>query len=265
MKSDYYARLVSHVYWDRKERFALDRDIYPYWSMFAAQDGRFEYSIQDHDGEAGFGDLVICPPQTWFHRRTVSPLSFHFLHFSLESEGEPESWSGEELRLMGKISITDAERLSSDFRYLKQLAPLRDLFAQAHKQHLLNDLLRLATLERGFHQDPVHAGISPELQQAHQFMTVHAYAPLNMRNLAHSLEMTPVQLTRRFRAAYGVTPSAFITELRLSRACRLLEETALSIDNIASRCGYENGFYLSRVFRQKHGMPPSLYRKTHRV
>ncbi|MBO7743591.1 helix-turn-helix domain-containing protein [Paenibacillus sp. MWE-103] len=263
MKSGEDARLVSHVYWDRKERFALDRDRYPYWSMFAAEEGRFVYSIQDHTGEAGFGDLVICPPNTWFHRRTVSPLSFHFFHFGWEAD--TESRSAEELGPKGKISVADAERLSSDFRYLKRLAPERDRIAQAHKQHLLNDLLRLSSLERGADANPVQGGIATELQEAHRYMTVHAYAPLNMRSLAHSLKLTPVQLTRRFRAAYGMTPSEFVTELRLARACRLLEETTLSMDKIASRCGYENGFYLSRVFRHKRGMTPSFYRKAHRV
>ncbi|SDW03667.1 helix-turn-helix domain-containing protein [Paenibacillus sp. CF384] len=289
MKFDYYANLVSHVYWERKERFALDRDIYPYWTMFAAQEGKFAFSINDHEGEAGFGDLVICPPNTWFHRRTISTLNFHFLHFSWEEEPaantdtdmdmdmdmEPaaktdtvrstESEIGEELQLRGKISIADEVRLLSDLLYLTKLAPERNRIAQANKQHLLNDLLRLVSLERGNDLNPDDTDIPPELQQAHQLMTAHAYAPLNMRNLAHSLKLSPVQLTRRFRTAYGVTPSEFVTELRLSRACRLLEETELSIDKIATRCGYENGFYLSRVFRQKRGMTPSFYRKTHRV
>ncbi|SFS65095.1 helix-turn-helix domain-containing protein [Paenibacillus sp. BC26] len=269
MKIDHYAKLVSHVYWERKERFALDRDIYPCWTMFAAQDGKFIYSINDHEGEAGFGDLVICPPNTWFHRRTVSPLSFHFLHFDWETasgaDPETETEFGEEFHLIGKLSIADEERLLSDFRYLNQLASDRDQLAHANKQHLLNDLLLLITLEQGNNRSAAHADIPQELQQAHQFMSTHAYAPLNMRSLAHSLKLSPVQLTRRFRSAYGVTPSEFVTELRLSRACRLLAETELSIDKIASRCGYENGFYLSRVFRQKRGMTPSFYRKTHRV
>ena len=265
MNAEDYASFVSHIYWDRKEQFALERDLYPHWTMFAVQDGRFIYAIADDEGEAGFGDLVVCPPHTSFHRRTVSPLSFHFLHFGLDTESPPASKTGEELRLTGKISLADTERLSSDLRYLKLLASERDRAAQAHKQHLLNDLLRLASLELAYLQDPAPAGIPPELQQAHQFMTAHAFAPLSMRNLADSLALSPVQLTRRFRAAYGVTPSEFVTELRLSRACRLLEETTLSIDKIASRCGYENGFYLSRVFRHKRGMTPSFYRKTHQV
>ncbi|MCZ8516995.1 AraC family transcriptional regulator [Paenibacillus filicis] len=261
MKPESFLRLVTHVYWYQKECFSLERDIYPYWTMFAVEDGRFAYSISDREGEAGFGDLVVCPPNTWFHRRTLSPLTFHFLHFIWESEPEltmEQGWTE-------KLRVSDTERLSSDYRYLKRLASERDQTSLSHKQHLLNDLLRLVEMERGLQKDTVQAALHPEVQQAHQFMLAHAYGPIDLRYLAHSLRLTPVQLTRRFRSVYGVTPTEFITELRLSRACRLLEETLLSIDKIAQRCGYENGFYLSRVFRQKRGMTPSFYRKTHRV
>lgn len=101
MKPDDGARLVSHVYWHRKERFALEQDSYSNWTMFAVEDGRFAYRIGERSGEAGFGDLVICPPGTAFHRRTLSPLSFHFVHFVWNTLGEKEAeWAG-------KQSVTD--------------------------------------------------------------------------------------------------------------------------------------------------------------
>ncbi|MCZ8523462.1 helix-turn-helix domain-containing protein [Paenibacillus mucilaginosus] len=51
----------------------------------------------------------------------------------------------------------------------------------------------------------------------------------------------------------------------MQRARTLLLETSLTLDEIADRCGYENGFYLSRIFSRKMRVPPSVYRKIHRV
>ncbi|MFM9281268.1 AraC family transcriptional regulator [Paenibacillus jiagnxiensis] len=257
-----YMRLMMHNYWHRKDQFTLDRDSYPYWTLFAVEDGRFAFSIRDLEGEAGFGDMVICPPNTWFHRKTLSPLTFHFLHFCWE----PEAGIAEEYLCSGKVRISDAERLSSNYRYLKLLALQRDpAAALAHKQHLLNDLWQLAAMERELHKDTGQKSSDPDMLQARQHLLANAYGTINMRSLADSLRLTPVQLTRRFRAVYGVNPSDFVTEHRLNRASRLLEETTLSIDKIAQLSGYENGFYLSRIFRQKRGMTPSFYRRTHRV
>jgi AraC family transcriptional regulator len=88
---------------------------------------------------------------------------------------------------------------------------------------------------------------------------------MTMQELAAALSITPVQLTRRFRAAYQATPSEFVTGIRLQKACLLLEDSTQSIEIIAQQCGYENGFYLSRVFSAKLGLTPSKYRKLHRL
>ncbi|WP_274653644.1 AraC family transcriptional regulator [Paenibacillus humicola] len=261
-------KLVSHVYWHRKERFALDRDLYPYWTLFAVQEGRFAYTIRGSEGEAAFGDLVVCPPDTWFHRRVLDPLSFHFFHFSLHT-GSLESEdgnSGEGPLPFGKITLSDTSRLTSDYRYLQRLARERNAGFRLYQQHLLTDLFAAFQMERSLRSEETdRADTDPDMYMARQFMLEHACGRIDLGELAHSLRLTPVQLTRRFRTAYGMTPSGFVTEQRLARACRLLAETELTIDRIAQSCGYENGFYLSRIFRQKRGMTPSHYRKAHRV
>ena len=44
------------------------------------------------------------------------------------------------------------------------------------------------------------------------------------------LENSPVQLTCRFRSAYNMTPSSYVAGLRLAHACKLLEETTLTLE-----------------------------------
>ncbi|MNI77000.1 HTH-type transcriptional activator RhaR [compost metagenome] len=62
-----------------------------------------------------------------------------------------------------------------------------------------------------------------------------------------------------------MTPSDFVRSLRIRKAAGLLLDTDLTLNQIASRCGFENGFYLSRVFAQSMGMSPSKYRELNRV
>jgi AraC-like DNA-binding protein len=263
MRSDFTIRLVTHFYWNKKESFALDRDIYSNWTIFAVEEGRFIYRIDDQEGEAGFGSLVVCPPNTWFHRNTLEPLTFHFIQFTWDLEPSLE----EQRALTGHLMIADIERLYSDYRYLRLIALEQDKAAMERKQHLVSDMWRLYELERNV---PKEIGLTvvigdEEIRKAAQFITTNAFGPIDMKRLALSLQLTPVQLTRRFRAAYGMTPSDYTTRLRLDRASKLLLETELSIDKIAQLCGYENGFYLSRIFRNKRGMPPSQYRNMPRV
>jgi transcriptional regulator GlxA family with amidase domain len=86
-----------------------------------------------------------------------------------------------------------------------------------------------------------------------------------MKELSDSLNLSPVQFTRRFHKALQVTPSEYLTSLRLHHARTMLLETDMTIKDVAQSCGYSSGLYLSRVFSQNMKMSPGHFRKTHRV
>lgn len=171
--------------------------------------------------------------------------------------------------LSGRWVVRDVERLSSTYRYMRSIGRgIQEEPMLGRIKHLLEDVWRLLEIERSIAAEQIYSegtNPGPQMQQARQWMVEHACTPVTMQELAVTLNITPVQLTRRFRAAYGVTPSEFVTGLRLRRACQLLEDSAQPIERIAQQCGYENGFYLSRVFTAKLGVTPSKYRKLHRV
>ncbi|WP_282942192.1 AraC family transcriptional regulator [Paenibacillus sp. RC67] len=252
-------KLISHVYWHQKTEFMLPSDTYPCWTLFAVEAGRFRYTIGEESGEASFGDLVLCPPNTAFIRKTLEPLSFHFLQFVWLKE----PYTVEEGQWNGKLAVYDMERLQSDYHYLRQITGWEDT-SMLHKQHMLSDMLRLVMLEQ-LAQDVTRGQRDALMEEARKRLTEKAYDSFSMQELADRLKLTPVQLTRRFRKAFGETPSELLNEIRLTRARHLLEGTSLKLDEIAAQCGYENGFYLSRVFSKKTGMPPSVYRSLHRV
>ncbi|NOU67260.1 helix-turn-helix domain-containing protein [Paenibacillus sp. LMG 31461] len=251
-------KLLSHVYWHQKKEFMFERDDYPCWTLFAVEEGSFFYEIRTEQGEARFGDLVLCPPRTVFRRKTIEPLTFHFIQFIGESHLEHEAaWKG-------KLSVQDLPRLTSSYRYLRSMQGWDEESTQ-HKLHLVNDLFRIVQMENLIKESSPATIIDGDMDQARGFLTDHAFGNLSMLELATSLGLTPVQFTRRFRKAFAQTPTEFINDLRLTRAKHLLENTTFTLDMIAAQCGYENGFYLSRVFTQKIGKAPSLYRSMHRV
>ncbi|WP_135555716.1 AraC family transcriptional regulator [Paenibacillus cymbidii] len=265
MRNNWSLHPMGYVFWREKAQFLLERDTHHFWTMFAVESGRFAYRIGSHAGEAAFGDIVVCPSGIPFHRRTITPLSFHFMQFVWEQEpGADEAAS-----LGGKWTIRDTDRLASTYRYMREIGGgVREEPAFGRIKHMLEDVWRLVEIERSAAAEeapPEDGGPEPDMLQARQWLLEHAYAPFSMRALSDLLGLSPVQLTRRFRAAFRATPSDFVTGLRLGRASRLLEETTLPLEAIAQLCGYENGFYLSRVFRAKLGTTPSAHRKLHRV
>ncbi|AJY77699.1 hypothetical protein VN24_13085 [Paenibacillus beijingensis] len=252
---------ISHVYWNRKEQFEMKVDTYDEWVLFAVTEGRFRYRIEVAEGVSGFGDIVFCPPKTPFHREAIEPVSFHFYRFRWEpAPSLPNDPLSAEPRPVGNIEIVDRSRLSSNYFYLKQLSGLEDEQQLASIQSLFGDLWHLICreLNRNRVQDE-------QMLMAARWLQEHASKPLRIRDLAAAIYINPVQLTRRFQAAWGRTPIDYLTSLRIERAKSLLLETDMTLDDIAENCGYENGFYLSRVFTKVVKIAPSRFRKMNRL
>ena len=70
---------------------------------------------------------------------------------------------------------------------------------------------------------------------------------------------------RRFRAATGYSPLAYLQALRVEEAKQMLETGAMVVDAIGREVGYENAASFRRLFRRLTGMSPGDYRRRFRV
>lgn len=66
---------------------------------------------------------------------------------------------------------------------------------------------------------------------------------------------------RRFTAATGLAPLAYVQQLRVAEAKRRLERTRDAIDEIGWRVGYEDPAFFRRLFKRITGVTPAAYRR----
>jgi transcriptional regulator GlxA family with amidase domain len=66
---------------------------------------------------------------------------------------------------------------------------------------------------------------------------------------------------RRFRAATGYSPLAYIQALRIEEAKQLLETGSVPVEAVARQVGYEDAASFRRLFRRLAGMAPGDYRR----
>jgi AraC-like DNA-binding protein len=88
---------------------------------------------------------------------------------------------------------------------------------------------------------------------------------LNINTIAHEIGLHRSTLFRAFLAAYGMTPSHYLQNLRLHHAMELLKQTELPIKEVAARSGLANANYLGRLIRRLSGTSPRHFRSTYRV
>jgi AraC family cel operon transcriptional repressor len=73
--------------------------------------------------------------------------------------------------------------------------------------------------------------------------------------------VSPAHLSRSMRSAYGVTPTAFVADLRLEHAASLLAATNAPVASIATRCGFTSQSYFTRCFTAAHQLSPRDFRR----
>ncbi|MEE1752929.1 GlxA family transcriptional regulator [Streptomyces sp. SP18CS02] len=105
-------------------------------------------------------------------------------------------------------------------------------------------------------------GEDERLAEVLAWARAHLHRPLPVAELARRALMSRRSFARRFAAATGTTPHAWILGLRLGRAEELLETTDLPIEEIARLVGYGSAAVLREQFVRRRGVPPRTYRRT---
>jgi len=99
------------------------------------------------------------------------------------------------------------------------------------------------------------------VRAAISFMSRNLDEPLSVDELAKRLAVSARHLRRHFRSWTGTTTTRYYMTLRLSRAHNLLEQTELSVTEVAITSGFRSLEHFSRVYRGAFGCTPSSDRR----
>lgn len=236
-------------------------------------------SVDGRSWEPGSGDLYVIAP-----REVVDPgwtgdlagvaawTAFFPVDVVDARAGDGLSWRAHPLlfpfvgsRLGGvqRLRVPEAQRRQWSGRFealSRELTDRPDGFAdaaQALLTLLLVDLSRLAADVVGHlagQDEPLLAAVFDAIERRYA-------EPISLREVAQEVGLTPGHLTTVVGRRTGRTVQQWLTERRMSEARRLLSTTALPVEAIARRTGYQDSGYFVRRFRAAHGMPPGQWRR----
>jgi transcriptional regulator GlxA family with amidase domain len=98
------------------------------------------------------------------------------------------------------------------------------------------------------------------LRELQSWIADNLDADLRVETLAGRAAMSPRNFARFFRREIGMTPAAYVEELRVERARQLLEESADPIELISARCGFGTPETMRRAFGRRVGVAPAEFR-----
>lgn len=85
---------------------------------------------------------------------------------------------------------------------------------------------------------------------------------LTLRQLARTVHVSPWHLARMIKRQTGQGFVAHLHQVRIAAACRRLEQTALSVKEIAGAVGYDSSSQFDRRFKRQVGVTPLSYRRS---
>lgn len=100
-----------------------------------------------------------------------------------------------------------------------------------------------------------------KIEQAKSYIEKNLGRRIQEQVIAEHCNMSPFRFSRAFKKSTGITFQEYVIRARIKEACRLIENPAVSISDIAYAVGFNDPSYFARLFRRYTGQSPSEYRK----
>lgn len=94
-----------------------------------------------------------------------------------------------------------------------------------------------------------------------RYMQEHLSEEISLAVLADEFHLNPHYISQLFKNEIGVGFLAYMTNIRIEKAKKLLLSTALSVTEISSYAGYSDYRVFTKVFKKTEGITPSQFRR----
>ena len=124
------------------------------------------------------------------------------------------------------------------------------------------DSLKISLFERR-----VSSAVEPEKQEERtitgitRYLQEHLTEEISLTVLAGQFHLNPQYISQLFKSEIGVNFLAYLTNIRMERAKKLLLSTSLPIAEVAEQSGYGDYRVFTKVFKKSEGVTPSQYRR----
>lgn len=83
---------------------------------------------------------------------------------------------------------------------------------------------------------------------------------ITLKNVSDFVGKSPSHLSSVFKEKIGYSPLNYFTLLKIKKACEMLDNSGMKINQISLKLGYDDPYYFSRQFSKVMGMSPKSYR-----
>lgn len=174
--------------------------------------------------------------------------AYYFIHL----QGCVYTERGNVLPMRGKADFTELHPL---FRKLEELYMCRaPLVEKASAVYAVLSLLR---------KQSDRVGRSPVVMKVMQVVSEDLQKPFSLQEIASACGYNKNHIINIFKKETGMTPYAYITDMKIKKAKRLLLNSDASLSQISTECGFGEYINLYKAFVKAEGCPPLVWKKAY--
>ena len=236
--------LLFCTYFKKIEQFRYEKEAYGEAVAFCVRRGAFSYRIDEGWEETlSEGELVICPPGASFHRKILEATELCMIKFKADNV----------LPLCGKkIKASNILRWNEDLSKLEDCLFCDTLSEYPPWAHYCMDIIYIA-------MDSIHD--NGRLGAVKQLMDQSWDKELRIAALAEQAGYTVPHLINKFKQYYGISPKAYLSQIKIQKAKELLLMSDLLSREIAYALGFHDELYFIRFFKKHTGVTPRQFRR----
>ncbi|MDZ8119327.1 AraC family transcriptional regulator [Pontiella agarivorans] len=207
------------------------------------------------------GTTAFIPPGTPHIYRSdeEDPWSIFWIHFT----GEQAESALASLKLTARkptVFVPDTARMRNAFEDI--YACLNYHYSDAGLLAMTSGLMRLLSIIKLLYGAPQKEkqAVEDRIMDTIGFMKDHLSMSLSLDALAKQAGLSVPHYSKLFRQRTSQSPMAYFIQLKMRKACELLQETEHAVQEIARQLGYDDPFFFSRQFKKIQGVSPAQYR-----
>lgn len=147
------------------------------------------------------------------------------------------------------------------FNHLFSTASSADYMRDMKINQYLSTLLTLVMSESWHPEDATTAKKKASVSDVKEYLDQNYGSKITLDDLATHFYINKYYLTKVFKEQYGLSITAYLLNVRITKAKQLLRFSDKSIEEIGFEVGLGAPHYFSQTFKSVEGVPPSKYRE----
>ena len=236
-----------------------------YYSLYYVTEGSGYLTIDGQDYTIVEQTCFLVPPHVVINYKPdlLHPCSYYFIGFNGEAVNEYLERIG--LSTSSPVlSFENGHKIEQCFEYILNAS---NYPKSADLQAISGFYALIGTLCD--HTEPQIPKIqttsrqSDYIRQAIEYIETNYSRQITVEEISNHVGINRKYLTKLFNEKMNNSPKNYLIQYRINKACRLLKQSTLSIQEVSHSVGYTDALVFSKIFKKVIGICPREYRSAH--